>query len=87
MREARASLDRLEGLNRQVEFQQSNFTEMIDTLRESREKLEHIPSISPVRTGHFSSGYGNRIDPFTKRTTMHRGVDFSAWTGTPCRSW
>ncbi|NNE42806.1 MAG: peptidoglycan DD-metalloendopeptidase family protein [Gemmatimonadetes bacterium] len=83
VREARESLDRLEDLNRQVEFQQANFQEMIETLEESRSRLERIPSISPVATGAFSSGYGNRVDPFTKRTTMHRGVDFSAWTGTP----
>ena len=31
----------------------------------------------------MASGYGYRIDPFTKRRTMHSGMDFSAKTGTP----
>ena len=31
----------------------------------------------------MASGYGYRIDPFTKRRTMHFGMDFSAKTGTP----
>jgi murein DD-endopeptidase MepM/ murein hydrolase activator NlpD len=83
VREARQTLSRLETLNRQASFQQANFREMIDTLEETQEQLERIPSISPVGTGKFSSGYGNRIDPFTKRTTFHRGADFSAWPGTP----
>ena len=31
----------------------------------------------------MASGYGYRIDPFTKNRTMHSGMDFSAKTGTP----
>ena len=31
----------------------------------------------------MASGYGYRIDPFTKKRTMHWGMDFSAKTGTP----
>ena len=80
---AREALTRLDELNRQADFQNSNFREMISALEESRETLDHLPSISPVRQGWCSSRYGTRKDPFTGRPTMHRGVDFSAWTGTP----
>ncbi|HMB69473.1 MAG TPA: peptidoglycan DD-metalloendopeptidase family protein [bacterium] len=83
VRRGREALSRLEQLNRQADFQHANFREMVGTLRESREELDRIPSISPIRTGWYSSRYGNRNDPFTGRRTFHRGLDFSAWTGTP----
>jgi murein DD-endopeptidase MepM/ murein hydrolase activator NlpD len=56
---------------------------MVTVLQESKEAMKHRPSISPVRRGWISSRYGMRKDPFTGRQMMHRGVDFSAWTGTP----
>jgi murein DD-endopeptidase MepM/ murein hydrolase activator NlpD len=83
VREARDTLNRLEQLDRQADFQGANFEKMLVTLKDAREDLDHIPSISPVRRGWFASGYGTRTDPFTGRNQMHRGLDFSAWTGTP----
>ena len=83
VREARAMLNRLDELNRQAQFQGSNLEETAAALKDSREELERIPSISPVREGWFSSGYGTRSDPFTGKATLHRGLDFSAFTGTP----
>ncbi|MFN8177546.1 MAG: M23 family metallopeptidase [bacterium] len=83
VREARETLNRLDELNRQARFQTANFEEMVDSLKSSREDLDRIPSISPVRQGIFSSGYGMRTDPFTGQLAMHQGVDFSAWPGTP----
>jgi murein DD-endopeptidase MepM/ murein hydrolase activator NlpD len=83
VREAREMLNRLDELNRRAQFQGSNLEETVATLKETREELERIPSISPVRQGWFASGYGTRSDPFTGKATMHRGLDFSAWTGTP----
>jgi len=82
VREARATLDRLDELDRQARFQVANFQEMVDNLRATKEDLERRPSISPVREGIFSSGFGLRHDPFTGLLTMHRGLDFSAWQGT-----
>ena len=48
--------------------------------------LTSIPTIQPVSSldlKRMASGYGYRIDPFTKKRTMHWGMDFSAKTGTP----
>jgi len=48
--------------------------------------LTAIPAIQPVSSSdlkRMASGYGYRIDPFTKKRTMHWGMDFSAKTGTP----
>jgi murein DD-endopeptidase MepM/ murein hydrolase activator NlpD len=83
VRQGRDTLDRLEELNRRADFQAANFREMVEVLEQSREELARVPSISPIRRGWFSSRYGTREDPFTKRQTFHRGLDFSAWTGTP----
>ncbi len=81
--EARGLQTRIDDLDRRAEFQAANFREMVDTLEQSQAELARMPSISPVRRGWFSSRYGVRTDPFTKRSTFHRGLDFSAWTGTP----
>lgn len=83
VREARDMLDRLEELNRKAVFQATNLEQMVSELSESQEELDHIPSISPLRRGWFSSGYGTRTDPFTGKATLHPGVDFASWTGTP----
>ncbi|MCA9753523.1 MAG: peptidoglycan DD-metalloendopeptidase family protein [Gemmatimonadetes bacterium] len=83
IRAARETLSRLEDLDRQASFQSANFEQMIETLQDSQDDLQRIPSISPVQRGWYSSGYGTRKDPFTGKNQMHRGLDFSAWTGTP----
>ena len=83
VRDARDTLDRLDELNRQARFQSENFQEMVDNLRVAQEDLDRRPSISPVKEGIFSSGFGMRTDPFTGAPAMHRGLDFSTWPGTP----
>jgi murein DD-endopeptidase MepM/ murein hydrolase activator NlpD len=44
--------------------------------------LASTPSIWPVR-GYLSSGFGNRIDPFTGQKDFHPGIDISTPHGTP----
>jgi murein DD-endopeptidase MepM/ murein hydrolase activator NlpD len=43
--------------------------------------LSSTPSIWPVR-GYLSSGFGNRVDPFTSRRDFHPGIDISTPIGT-----
>jgi len=45
------------------------------------ELLSHTPSVWPVR-GYLSSGFGNRVDPFTGGPDYHPGIDVSAPLGT-----
>jgi murein DD-endopeptidase MepM/ murein hydrolase activator NlpD len=52
-------------------------------LMQDRLKKKMLPSIMPVSTKWYSSGFGVRIDPFTGRSAFHEGVDFTAATGTP----
>jgi murein DD-endopeptidase MepM/ murein hydrolase activator NlpD len=41
-----------------------------------------LPVRVPVKALYFSSGFGNRIDPFLKRPAFHAGLDFVAEAGT-----
>jgi len=50
-------------------------------LEKQSEELRRIPSIRPVDFGYISSGFGDRLDPFTGRVGRHEGVDFSARKG------
>ncbi|MGH9445798.1 MAG: M23 family metallopeptidase [Terriglobia bacterium] len=44
-----------------------------------------IPSIWPVR-GELTSGFGERMDPFTGEPAFHAGVDIAAPYGSPVRA-
>ncbi|MDP1559015.1 MAG: M23 family metallopeptidase [Nitrosomonas sp.] len=55
-------------------------------LRQDRLAKRVFPSIMPVDTEWFSSGFGYRIDPFTGKRAFHEGVDFAAKTGTPIKA-
>ena len=59
--------------------------EIITTLQETQDKLEHTPSISPVDPQHswISSPFGMRISPFTGKKQFHPGIDVAGWKGTP----
>ena len=66
---------------------QSKSLEEIQLLAEKKEELlAAIPSIQPIKKDdlkRMASGYGWRIDPFTKKRRRHKGMDFSANRGTP----
>jgi len=59
-----------------------DMTLLWDKISAQKDLLSATPSIRPAN-GWLSSGFGYRSDPFTKRATMHKGVDFAASTGTP----
>lgn len=55
-------------------------------LRSERLSSSLLPTVMPVDTDWYSSGFGYRIDPFTGKRALHEGVDFAAKTGTPIRA-
>lgn len=73
----------LEKLARQAKLQTESYREIIEKLSASQALLDATPSIRPVATGFISSRFGRRMDPFTGRTSSHRGIDYSARIGTP----
>ena len=66
---------------------QSKSLDYIGNLAKDKEKfLSSIPAIQPVNNDDLTrvaSGFGNRIDPFTKAIRFHHGIDFTAPRGTP----
>jgi murein DD-endopeptidase MepM/ murein hydrolase activator NlpD len=66
---------------------QSKSLDEILKLAKSKDKLlAAIPAIQPVKNEdlkRMASGFGYRSDPFTKARKMHKGMDFTAATGTP----
>ena len=77
--------ERLDILTKELVIQSKSLDE-IELLAKNKESLlSSIPSIQPVNSSdlrRMASGYGYRIDPFTKARRMHFGMDFSAKRGT-----
>lgn len=77
---------RLDRLTKQVYVQSRSFDDIVDLAEDKSKLLEAIPAIQPVANEELrrlASGYGFRVDPFTKARKFHGGMDFSAETGTP----
>lgn len=77
---------RMDQITKQVYVQSRSFDEIIEMAEDKSELLAAIPAIQPVANEELkrvASGFGFRVDPFTKARKMHNGMDFSAETGTP----
>ena len=77
---------RLDILSKQTVIQSRSLDEIERLAANKAELIEAIPSIQPVKNQdvtRIASGYGYRIDPFTKKRRFHYGMDFSARKGTP----
>ena len=53
-------------------------THMVDGLRE-------VPLSHPMPFGHFTSGFGRRIDPFRRSLATHTGIDYAGPTGSEAK--
>lgn len=75
---------RLETLSQKASSQRKNLEQTLVTLKSLGDKLDHTPSICPVR-GQVapSSGFGGRPDPFTGQRAFHSGLDLRTAYGTP----
>ncbi|HSG27741.1 MAG TPA: peptidoglycan DD-metalloendopeptidase family protein [Candidatus Krumholzibacterium sp.] len=75
--------DDLDRIVRQSALQKESYRELLDILEKESDRRDCTPSIRPLKGGFLSSRYGRRMDPFTGRVGMHKGVDYFARTGTP----
>jgi murein DD-endopeptidase MepM/ murein hydrolase activator NlpD len=76
---------KMDKLNRMLYTQSNSFDELIVLAKQNEDKLLHIPAIQPILNQDLkrtASGYGRRIDPIYKTIRFHKGMDFSAPTGT-----
>jgi murein DD-endopeptidase MepM/ murein hydrolase activator NlpD len=60
----------------------------LDTINENKKKyaLNLIPNGKPLEKFRYSSNFGYRINPVTKKRQFHRGLDMAAPRKTPIRA-
>ena len=61
---------------------------VLDELNGLSAALDHVPLTMPVSAATFdrSSGFGARVDPFTRRYAFHPGIDFAGPWGSAVRA-
>ncbi len=61
---------------------------VLDELNGLSAALDHVPLTMPVSAASFdrSSGFGARVDPFTRRYAFHPGIDFAGPWGSAVRA-
>lgn len=70
----------------QLAMQSQSFDELRRFAATNSERIQHIPSIQPLRTEsmkRMASGYGYRSDPIYGTSRFHEGLDFASDIGTP----
>ena len=72
----------LDNLNTEISIQKNEKAELCKYLENQKTMLASTPSIRPTR-GWLSSGFGNRISPFTNEKEFHKGIDISTRMNTP----
>ncbi len=79
---ANSTESNVEALLRLAHFEKEKYEEVYNVLSDKKSLLDHTPSIMPTR-GHFSRGFGMKLDPFTGNQQFHSGVDIANRTGAP----
>lgn len=77
---------RIDKLSKQLAIQSKSLDDILKLAGAKENLLLAIPAIQPVQNESLkrvASGFGYRIDPFTKVRKMHNGMDFTANTGAP----
>ena len=72
---------RAAALDTSIEARGGAFEQLVEKLRDVRDRLAATPSIWPA-DGFVTSGFGWRLSPFTGRRHFHAGLDIAADTGT-----
>lgn len=69
-------------LERQLYAQVQSFDQLRAMMSQQGEKLNHIPSVFPMKNYSIAAGYGYRRDPVSGISKLHEGLDFAAPAGT-----
>jgi len=76
---------RIDNLSKRMVVQSKSLDDVKDMALDKEEMLASIPAIQPVANKNLkrmASGFGMRIDPHYKTPAFHKGMDFTAPTGT-----
>ena len=76
----------LKSLQSQIDLSGSQLSALENVILSRQLGQEIHPEGRPVSTGYISSGFGERVDPFTGSEEFHEGIDFAAPQGTPIRA-
>jgi murein DD-endopeptidase MepM/ murein hydrolase activator NlpD len=71
----------LDNLDTEIAVQSQEKEQLFTFLEERKSMFASTPSVWPVK-GLITSGFTNRISPFTNEKEFHEGLDISARTGT-----
>ena len=77
---------RLQSLQSQIDLSGSQLSALENVILSRQLGQEIHPEGRPVNTGYVSSGFGQRVDPFTGGEEFHEGIDFAAPEGTRIRA-
>jgi murein DD-endopeptidase MepM/ murein hydrolase activator NlpD len=75
--------NQIQDLSRALDDRSDKLGALESLLMEDRLRKKMVPSVMPIDTKWYSSGFGFRIDPFSGKRVFHEGVDFMAEVGTP----
>ncbi|MFB0515997.1 MAG: M23 family metallopeptidase [Candidatus Neomarinimicrobiota bacterium] len=75
--------ERLDALSRSTKLERISYAGIRDSLKNDFRRLKVTPSIKPISTGVFSSGFGLRRHPINQKYIFHRGQDIKVPIGTP----
>ena len=74
----------VEEIIKQVYIQSRSYDQVIEKALEKENFIECRPGIKPISDNDYiriSDYFGWRIDPFTKKATIHHGIDFAGERG------
>lgn len=77
---------KVDRLRKQIDMQAKSYDKLLSFAKNKATRLACLPAIQPISNkglNRLASGYGIRIDPFSKLPKMHYGVDFFAPRGSP----
>ena len=80
------STKKVDEIMKALAIQSVSLDEITKLAKQKALLLKSIPAIQPVKNEELkqmASGFGYRSDPFTKIRKFHKGMDFSAKSGTP----
>ncbi|HXS21539.1 MAG TPA: M23 family metallopeptidase [Steroidobacteraceae bacterium] len=76
----------LKSLQGQIDLSGSQLSALENVILARQLGQEIHPEGRPVSSGYMSSGFGQRVDPFTGGEEFHEGIDFAAPEGTRIRA-
>jgi len=76
----------LKSLQSQIDLSGSRLSALENVILSRQLGQEIHPEGRPVNSGYISSGFGERVDPFTGSGEFHEGIDFAASEGTQIRA-